>query len=86
MEQKEFKFDVVILSNPMVKYSPFAFGTAFTNIQYLLDARVSKAQKNLEEYFKINGPIIDENGIEHEFKNITTFADINGESYHINFK
>ena len=52
MEEKEIKFDIVILSNLMVKYSPFSFGTAFTNIQYLLEEKVSKTQKNLEEYFK----------------------------------
>jgi len=86
MEEKEIKFDIVILSNPMVKYSPFAFGTAFTNIQYLLSESVTKSQKNLEEYFKIYGPIVDENNVEHEFKNITTFSDTNKTIYHINFK
>ena len=86
MEEKEIKFDIVILSNLMVKYSPFSFGTAFTNIQYLLEEKVSKTQKNLEEYFKTYGPIYDENGNAHEFKNITTFSNMGEEMYHINFK
>ena len=86
MEEKETKFDIVILSSPMVKYSPFSFGTAFSNIQYLLEEKVSKTQKNLEEYFKIYGPIYDENGKDHEFKNITAFSNINEEMYHRIFK
>ena len=86
MEEKEIKFDIVILSNPFVKYSPLSFGTAFTNIHYLLDEKVSKSQKNLEEYFKIHGPIYDENGNAHEFTHITTFSNMGEEMYHINFK
>ena len=86
MEEKEIKFDIVILSNPTVKYSQLAFGTAFTNIQYLLEDKVSKSQKNLEDYFKIYGPIYDENENPHEFKNITTFSNMGAEMYHINFK
>ena len=86
MEEKEIKFDVIIASNPSIKYSPLAFGTAFTNIQYLLEEKVSKTQKNLEDYFKIYGPIYDENENPHIFENITAFSNMGENMYHINFK
>ena len=86
MEEKEIKFDIVILGDPLLKYSPFAFGNAFINIQYLLDEKVSKAQKNLDEYFKIYGPIIDYNGNSYVFKSVTTLSNMGEEMYHINFK
>ena len=46
MEEKETKFDIVILSSPMVKYSPFSFGTAFSNSVF---AR-RKGLKNTEKF------------------------------------
>lgn len=86
MEEKEIKFDVVIVNNPLVKYSPMAFGTAFTNVQYLFDDKISKTQKNFEEYFKIYGPIVDCEGNSYTFKNVTTLSTTNGMIYHLNFK
>ena len=86
MEEKEIVFDIVILGNPLLKYNPFAFGTAFTNIQGLLTDKVSKSQKNLEDYFKIYGPITDYEGNQYTFRNITTYTDMGGEKYHLNFK
>ena len=58
----------------------------FTNIQYLLEEKVSKTQKNLEDYFKIYGPIYDENENPHIFESITTFSNMGEEMYHIKFK
>ena len=82
---KEIKYDIVIVKEPLLKYSPLAFGTAFTNIEYLLDEKVNKTQKNLESYFKIYGPIVDCEGNEYVFKNVTTFSNLREESYHLNF-
>ena len=86
MEEKEIIFDIVIVGNPLLKYSRFAFGTAFTNIDYLITDKILKTQKNLEEYFKIYGPIVDYEGNQYTFRNVTTFTDMNGEKYHLNFK
>ena len=86
MEEKEIIFDIVIIGNPLLKYSPLAFGTAFTNIGGLLTDKVSKTQKNLEEYFKIYGPIVDYEGNQYTFKSVTTFSDMHSEKYHLNFK
>ena len=86
MEKEEIKFNIIILGDPLLKYSPFAFGNAFINIEYLLDEKVSKTQKNLDDYFKIYGPITDYEGNSYVFKSVTTFYDMGKESYHINFK
>ena len=86
MEEKEIKFDIVILSNPFIKYSQFAFGSAFTNIQYLLTEKISKTQKNLEEYFKIYGPIVDYEGNSYVFKTVTSLSNMGEIIYHLNFK
>jgi len=86
MEEKEIVFDIVIIGNPLLKYSRFAFGTAFTNIGYLITDKVSKTQKNLEEYFKIYGPIVDYEGNQYVFKNVTIMTSSIGTLYHLNFK
>ena len=86
MEEKEVLYDLVIGDN-LIKYSPLAFGSAFSNIQYLFDKNIMKTNKNFEEYFKIYGPLIDENGKEYKFKSVTVFMNSNNEAlYHINFK
>lgn len=85
MKEKEINFDI-ITSNPFVKYSPFAFGTAFTNIQGLFDEKLSKTQKNFEEYFKVYGPIIDCEGNAYTFKNVTIITTMEGVKYHLIFK
>ena len=86
MEDKEINYDLVIGDN-MVKYSPLAFGSAFSNAEYLFDGSLLKINKNFEEYFKVYGPLIDETGKEHKFKAVTTFVDnTNNVLYHIVFK
>lgn len=84
--EEEIKFDIVIIGEQLLKYSPFAFGTAFTNIQHLLSDKISKSQKNLEDYFKAYGLITDKEGNTFEFKNITSFSTKQGTIYHLNFK
>ena len=86
MEENTINFDIVIINNPIVKYSPFAFGTAFANVEYLFDEKISKTQKNFEDYFKVYGPIVDCDGNSYTFKNITTLSTTEGVIYHLNFK
>ena len=78
---KEIKYNVVVL-NSQIKYSPLAFGNAFINIQYMLDEKDYRTKRNLIDYFKTYGPIIDHDGNQYVYKDVS-IMEIKGEQYYI---
>jgi len=81
----EISYNVVVLNNT-TKYSPLAFGNAFTNIQYMLDEKDYRTKRNLTEYFKTYGPIIDHDGNQFVYKDVSTL-EIKGKlHYTLNFE
>lgn len=81
----EIKYDIVIIDDP-INYSPFAFGSAFANIQYYLYDKLYKTQRSLEEYFKLYGCITDHNGNTFKFDSVESDMIGNEIMYHLNFK